>query len=130
MDRLRPAGDIDYVVMSSAHEEFRLAELLFSFRDEYRGAADPLSQVRRRLEQLILESKVGIYEAETGRRYKNGKEYRELTPEEALSLIRIDKNWDWEVKAGAKSVFYLFAKDKDYWGTYYGSTDRSTDSTP
>jgi hypothetical protein len=118
----RPRGDIDYVIMSSANDEDRFAELLVSFRNEYPGIeqAAAIERLKIRLERLVSDGKVGIYESVLGRTYTSGSEYRELPSDEALALIRSAGIWEWEAPSDAKAIYYLFAKDSTYWGQYYG----------
>lgn len=118
----KPSGDIDYVIMSSANDEDRFAELLASFRNEYpeidRAAA--INRLKIRLEQLISDGKVGIYESVMEGTGTTGSEYRDLPSDEALSLIGSAEIWEWEESSDVKGLYYLFAKDSSYWGKYYG----------
>jgi hypothetical protein len=74
--RFKPIGDIDYVIMSSANDEDRLAELLASFQDEYpeveRGTA--IDRLRVRLEHLRSDGKVGDSNY-WGRYYGGGRKH-------------------------------------------------------
>jgi len=122
----RPSGDIDYVIMSSANDEDRPAELLSSFRHEYpeieRTAA--IDHLRLRLGQLLSDGKVGIYERVIGRTYAAGSEYRDLSCDEALGLIERADIWEWEVPSDAGVIHYLFAQDEAYWGEYHGDGEK------
>lgn len=118
----KPSGDIDYVIMSSANDEDRFAELLASFRSEYPEIerAEAIDRLKMRLEQLISDGKVGIYESVIERTDTSESEYRDLPSDEALSLIGSAEIWEWDVSSDVKGLYYLFAKDSSYWGKYYG----------
>jgi hypothetical protein len=122
-----PRGDIDYVIMSSANDEDRFAELLSSFRNEYaeieQSAA--IDRLRVRLGQLLSDGKIGIYEFVTGRTYTGGSEYRDLSSDEALALMDRADIWEWEVPPDAEVIYHLFARDSTYWGQYYGEGERA-----
>jgi hypothetical protein len=122
----RPIGDIDYVIMSSANDEDSFAELLASFRNEYPGIgqAAAIDRLKVRLEQLLSEGKIGIYESVIGCTYTSESEYRDLSFDEALALIVRAGIWDWEVPSDAKTLYHLFAKDSTYWGQYYGEDEK------
>lgn len=121
--------DIDYVIMSSANDEDRLAELLASFRNAYpeMEQAAAIDRLKVRLERLLLDGKVGICESEIGRAYTSKSEYRDLPTEEAVALIGRAGIWGWEVFSDARSIYYLFAKDLSYWGSAHGEKDKRSD---
>lgn len=108
------AGDIDHIILSSANDEDRLAELLASFRKEHpeMEQAAALDRLKVALERMLQDGKIGIYESEIGRAYKSRSEYRDLPVEEAVTLIGRAGSWDWEATRDSKSVYHLFAKDR------------------
>jgi hypothetical protein len=123
---LKPIGDIDYLIMSSANDEDRLAELLASFQGEYpeverRTAIDRL---KMRLEQLLSDGKVGIYESATERACPGGNKSRDLGVDEAIALIGRAEIWEWAVPTDSVGVYHLFARDSTYWGRYYGGGEK------
>ena len=120
---MAPIGDIDYIIMTNANEEAFLWELLDDYRKDYPGLSAPeaLSKLKARLAELVLEGKVGIYNAEAGRSYESADEYKDLKRPEALAAISDDSNWGVPTN-DTETLNYLWARDESYFGKYYGST--------
>lgn len=144
MEMHRPSGDIDYIIMTSANEDDRLIELLVCFRGEYPDVpeSEARDRLKTRLEQLVLDGKVGIYADDLTRHHMTVGEGRRLTPEEdaewrrsemaayrdlstedSLQMIRSEEGWAPEVQSDAKAMYYLCAKDPNYFGHYYGNNE-------
>lgn len=107
------SGDIDYVIMTNAYEESRLAEVLADYCRQYPevGKSEAQQLLMKRLSDLVIERKIGMYEAEIGRTYQSSKEYRDLSTEETLAVILMSSNWVWVPNDEARVMHYLFAKD-------------------
>jgi hypothetical protein len=108
-----PGEDLDGLIMTNAYEESRLAELLSDYCKEYPEAAESGARqvLMKRLSELVSMGKVGMYEAEIGRAYESGKDYRDLSPQEALAVISSPNGWDWALSDNSKVMHYLFAKE-------------------
>ena len=116
-------GDIDYIIMTNANEDSWLWELLYEYKNEYPNlsASVALSNLKVRLSELVSEGKVGIYRMEAGRSYESPEQYQDLAVPEALAVI--NKEGSWCVPANDTLILNcLWARDKSYFGKYYGST--------
>ena len=105
------SGDIDYVIMTNAHEESQLAEMLADYCQQYPGVGESEAQqlLKKRLSGLVSERKIGMYEVETGRTYRSSKEYRDLSTEEALAVILSSNNWGRAPNDVVRMTHHLFA---------------------
>ncbi|MBI1919532.1 MAG: hypothetical protein HYS23_00475 [Geobacter sp.] len=121
-----PIGDIDYIIMTNAHEDSFLWEVFAEYEKEYPGVSAPeaLCHLKTRLTELVLEGKAGVYSLETGRCYESPEEYRYLEISEALAVINEDGNWDVPA-ADTKVLNCLYARDNNYFGNYYPEAMKS-----
>lgn len=105
-------GDIDFLIMSNAFDESRLAEVLADCCQQFPELGESTAQqlLMKRLSELVSEGKVGIYEVEIGRRYRSSSEYRDLSTGEALAVIQSAMHWGWAPDDEASVMHYLFAK--------------------
>lgn len=124
---MAPTGDIDYIIMTNAHEDSSLWELLVDYEKEYPGVSAPeaLNNLKSRLTELVSDGKVGVYSMEAGRSYESPKEYQDLKMPEALAVINEDRNWDVAaVDRGVRNC--LYAQDNNFFGHYYESTENES----
>jgi hypothetical protein len=123
---MAPAGDIDYIIMTNAHEDSFLWEVLADYEKEYPGVSAPeaLNKLKMRLTELVSDGKVGVYSVEAGRSYESPEEYQYLKISQALAVINEDGNWD--VAATETEVLNcLYARDDNYFGHYESTKDES-----
>lgn len=120
---MAPIVDIDYIIMTNANEDSRLWELLYDYKKEYANlsSSEALNNLKARLTELVSEGKVGIYSMESGRSYESSEEYQDLTVAEALAVINEDRNWD-VTTTDSEILKCLYARDRNYFGTYYQHT--------
>lgn len=121
-----PSGDIDYIIMTNAHEDSSLWEVLADYEKEYPGVSAPetLNNLRARLTELVSDGRVGVYRVEAGRSYESPEEYQDLKISEALALINEDRNWDaTAAETGVRNC--LYARDNNYFGHYESTKNES-----
>jgi hypothetical protein len=114
---MAPTGDIDYIIMTNAHEDSFLWEVLADYEKEYPGvpATEALNNLKTRLTELVSDGKVGVYRVEAGRSYESPEEYQDLKISEALAVINEDRNWDvTATETGVRNC--LYARDNNYFG--------------
>jgi hypothetical protein len=120
-----PTVDIDYIIMTNAHEDSFLWEVLADYEKEYPGvpSSEALNTLKARLIELVSDGKVGVYRVEAGRSYETPEEYHDLKISAALAVINEDPNWDvTATETGVRNC--LYARDNNYFG-HYESTDES-----
>ena len=123
MSQKKPTGDIDFIIMVSAQEESRFTELLSAYLKEYPELEKSVAQQRliKRISELVVAGKVGIYECERGLTYLSANDYRDISIDQALGIIRNENNWTWDQQNDERVLYYLFQKDNNYYGQYFGA---------
>lgn len=103
---------LENMIMTNAREEARLPDLLSDAGQQYPHLLDPdaLQILILSLERLVRQGKIGMYEEEADRSYDSGSEYRELSVEEIIDIVRRKNNWDSELAPGARFRYHLYLK--------------------
>ena len=117
-------ADIDYIIMTNAHEESRFAELLADFRQSFSDVSEVSAKqlLRARLVELLIEARIGFYAIDHDASGDHRQLERDLTTAEAMKLIGDDRAWAWTPSEDS-ALYFLVAIDQGYWGR---SVDRGT----
>jgi len=121
MSEGNPRGDIDYILMANAQDESGLVEVINDYLQEYPHVGKPQAQelLVKRLSELVVEGKIGVYEFEHGRHYPSADDYRDLSTADALVLINNTENWNPKQIEKITLSHCLFQKDPNYFGKYF-----------
>ena len=109
--------DVDYLIMTNAHEESRLAELLVDLRQSFPGLSEveARQRLRPRLLQLLAQKKIGIYSIDTAPSQHVEPQQCEMDLSKAKDLVEDDHAWAWTPPEGGP-LYCLFPIDLAWWG--------------
>ena len=112
-----PAFDLDYIIMTNAHEESRLGELLADLKQHSPdlSEAEAKQLLKPRILQLVAQKRIGFYALDISRPTQGELQPRDLEVPRSLDLVDDDHTWAWTPPEGAP-IYCLFAIDRAWWG--------------